>query len=104
MSFLVIQLLSGLGVALTIALTWLVGWSRTARLGSVEEAAARFRDDFPALAARGGAVDAHGRAALLELGDSVGLVTVAGDHLVTRRLRKGDVRHAVVEGEQLSIR
>ncbi len=94
MSFWWVQGLSAVGVAAVIALTWAVGWNRQAKIVSLADAADRFRADFPAAAIKHGSLDAKGRAALLDLGDGVGLVTVLGDELVTRKLRPGDVAGA----------
>jgi hypothetical protein len=87
MSFWMVQIISVVGVAAVIGLTWLVGWGRQARIASLEAASARFQADFPAAEVKGGAVGKDGRAALLELGEGFGLVTVLGDELVTRKLR-----------------
>jgi hypothetical protein len=101
MSFWMVQIISVVGVAAVIGLTWLVGWGRQARIASLEAASARFQADFPAAEVKGGAVGKDGRAALLELGEGFGLVTVLGDELVTRKL--GDVTSATQTGEGLVI-
>lgn len=86
MSFWLVQIVSVVGVAAVIALTWLVGWGERARIASVEAATARFKADFPAANVKEGVVAKDRRVALLDLGDGLGLVTVLGDELVTRKL------------------
>jgi hypothetical protein len=97
MSFWMVQLISVVGVAAVIALTWAVGWGKRARIASLEAASARFHADFPAAEIKGGVVGKDGRAALLELGEEFGLVTVLGDELVTRKLRANEL--ALKRGE-----
>jgi hypothetical protein len=97
MSFLMVQLLSLAGVLVVIALTWAVGWGRAAKIASLDQAAERFHADFPAAEIKAGAVAADGSAALLDLGDALGLVMVLGDELVTRKLRPRDI--AVAPGD-----
>lgn len=89
MSFWLVQIVSVAGVAAVIALTWFVGWGRRTEIESLEKAEARFKADFPAAAVKGGAVAKDRRAALLDLGDGVGLVSVLGDEMVTRKLKAG---------------
>lgn len=90
MSFWLVQIVSVVGVAAVIALTWLVGWGKRARIASTDQAAARFRADFSSADVKAGVVGRDGRAAVLDLGKDIGLVTVLGDELVTRRLRAGE--------------
>jgi hypothetical protein len=99
MSFWVAQIISVAGVAAVIALTWAVGWGRAEKLASLDAAAARFRVDFPAAEVKGGALGKDGRAAVLDLGDGFGLVTVLGDEFVTRMLRAEDIAAKSGENE-----
>jgi hypothetical protein len=90
MSFWLVQIISVVGVAAVIALTWAVGWSRRAEIETLDAASARFKADFPAADIKGGAVAKDRRAALLDLGDGLGVVTILGDELVTRKLRANE--------------
>lgn len=79
---------------LTVALVFVVFWfSRTwitTEIRCWQEAAARFKHDFPELQAETGLVSRDARTALLKVSDSgaskLGVVTVFGDQLVTRLL------------------
>jgi hypothetical protein len=103
MSFWMVQIISVVGVAGVIALTWAVGWGKRARIVNLEAASARFHADFPAAEIKGGALGRDGRAALLELGEGFGLVTVLGDELVTRKLRARDIASATAGGQDLLL-
>lgn len=79
------------GVTLVVALTAAFGWTAGATLDP-SGARARYLEDFPddrILDLRLG--DAR-RAALLDVGDAVGVVAVLGDRALTRRLTARELR------------
>lgn len=96
-----IALTSVLAVALLVGLNWLIGGWRPLRIEDRAAAAERYRQDYWDDAVSDAACDDDGRAALLILegAEAIGLVAVLGDKMVTRRLERGMVKAATLDGE-----
>lgn len=101
MENLLFLLASVLAVALLVGLNWLIGGWRALRLEDEAAAVSRYRQDYWDDAVSGTARDENGRAALMTLegADAIGLVALLGDKMVTRRLDRGMVKAATLDGE-----
>ena len=75
------------GVALILAVLWILGGLRTARIASPEAASSRLRQDWPDCMVRDLLVSCDGSVALAETTSGEwGIVFAVGNRLATRRL------------------
>lgn len=97
-------LLAPVGVALLIAVIWLLGGRGSAALADDAAALARLRRDFFDYEADDILVSADGKAAVLtSKTDGIGVVFAMGDDFTTRLLGAGDVDKLARQGAQLTF-
>jgi len=91
---------------LLIAINWLLGGWRAARIHSESTARARYAQDFPDDCILDAVIDCRGRAALLATDNPriVGLVVAMGDRMATRRLFGRDLRATVFDDRGVTLR
>ena len=82
------------GIAGIAALTWALGWSAPLRLGTPSEACRWWDRERPDRPARGAALAADGRAALIATEAGPGLVRVMGQDCTTHDLDGASIRAA----------
>ena len=82
------------GIAGIAALTWALGWSAPLRLGTPSEACRWWDRERPDRPARGAALAADGRAALIATEAGPGLVRVMGQDCTTHDLGGARIRPA----------
>lgn len=106
MTSLIIILVSAIAIAALIGLNaWMGGWTPS-RVESLEEAAARLKQDLLAFEPADGVIAKDRRAAIIleKNTDRIGLVAAQGDILVTRLIAPADIARARVEDNVLSLR
>ena len=83
----ILVILVVIGISGIVLLTWALGWARSARIASADEAKNQFLLDYPEFEIGKVMLSSDGLAGLLELSDNaVGLIFSFGDKFVTRRL------------------
>lgn len=106
MTSLIIILVSAIAIAALIGLNvWMGGWTPS-RVESLEEAAARLKQDLLAFEPADGIIAKDHRAAIVleKNTDRIGLVAAQGDILVTRLIAPADIARARVDDNVLSLR
>ena len=90
MSFETVMIISAIGIAITVLVIVAVGWSKKTKIETLESASTRFLEDFPDCIVLNGIISSNLETALLAIESkesaALGLVTVFGDKLVTRKI------------------
>lgn len=100
-------IISAVGIAFLVMMTWVLGGMKEATFGQPEEVLDRFRQDFYGFSASEIKIsDNGGHAALLQSADKaqIGLCFAMGDSFATRLLRAGDIAALQQDGNTVTFK